>query len=201
MAYCKVKCCRYASSHVTVAHMCGKCGGYGHGQIECEDLLAVKQLSLFFHETVATHDQCTEPLCVNRITHTTAGHTCRLCDGLSGSHLRHCPDGLNAASISITDDPLSIGFDPRPNAESQNVLPGNYIMFYGGMGCFWYARNNPQNGGKMEYFFMHSDSYGQYGDDSSDIPRLRAFTESYRMQELRDDFANQLHLPDHEQST
>lgn len=195
MSYCRVKHCRYAATHTTVAHKCGTCGGYGHGQIECADPVAIRHLSFFFPETVAPDDQCSATLCSKRATHTTAGHTCRFCDGFSGRHLRHCPDGLNAASISITDDPLSIGFDPRPNAESQNVLPGNYIMFYGGMGCFWYARNNPQLGGTLEYFLMHSDSHGQYGDDSSDIPRLRAFTESYRMQEIRDDFANQVPIP------
>lgn len=27
MAYCKVGNCRYAATHTTVAHKCGKCGG------------------------------------------------------------------------------------------------------------------------------------------------------------------------------
>ena len=197
MAYCKVKHCRYAATHTTIAHKCGTCGGYGHGQIECNDLVAIRHLSFFFPETVASSVQCNAPLCSNRATHTTMGHTCRFCDVLfARGHLRNCPDGPNTGSISITDYPLSVGFDPRPNAESQNVLPGNYIMFYGGLGCFWYARNNPQTNGALEYFFLHSDSHGQYGDDTSDIPRLRAFTESYRMQEFRDDFANQVPVPD-----
>jgi hypothetical protein len=67
------------------------------------------------------------------------------------------------------------------------VLPGHYITFYGGMGCAWYARNNKITE-KLEYFFLHSDSRGQYGDDSSDIPRLRAFTNAYKLQQIRDDF-------------
>ena len=118
MAYCKVKNCRYAATHTTVAHKCGTCGGYGHGQIECVDPVAIRHLSFFFPETVAPDDRCGSPLCSNRATHTTAGHTCRYCDVFAGEHLRHCPNGLNAGSISITDDPLSIGFDPRPNAET-----------------------------------------------------------------------------------
>jgi len=98
----------------------------------------------------------------------------------------------------VTDDPLSIGFDPRPNAESQNIELGHYITFYGGMGCTWYARRNAMNGG-LEYFFMHSDCYGQYGEDTSDMPRMRAFIRGYKMQKNRDDFApeNQLNFDNH----
>jgi hypothetical protein len=64
------------------------------------------------------------------------------------------------------------------------------------MGCAWYARRNALNGGILEYFFMHSDCYGQYGDDSSDMPRMRSFIRGYKLQALRDDFSpeNQLNL-------
>ena len=191
MTYCKVNGCRYAATHTTVAHKCGTCGGYGHGQTECADHNLVRQLSFFFLETIDPSERCTAPLCSNRATHTTQGHACRFCDVFADGHLRHCPDRTDGAAVSITDDPLSIGFDPRPNAESQNILPGHYITFYGGMGCFWYARNNSQTN-LLEYFFLHSDSHGQYGDDSSDIPRMRAFTHMYKMQKFRDDFVNQV---------
>ena len=33
--YCKVNYCRYPDKHTTFGHRCGKCGGYGHGQMEC----------------------------------------------------------------------------------------------------------------------------------------------------------------------
>ena len=38
------------------------------------------------------------------------------------------------------------------------------------------------NNGTLEYFFMHSDSWGQYGEETSDVPRLRAFKENYEYQ-------------------
>jgi len=194
MAYCKVDGCRYAASHTTVAHRCGKCGGYGHGQVECENLLAIRNLSFYYQETIPFDERCTEPMCDNRASHTVDGHVCVLCDGICGAHLNRCPNGGNSR-VSVTDDPLSIGFDPRPNAESQNIEFGHYITFYGGMGCAWYARRNASNG-KLEYFFMHSDSYGQYGEYSSDVPRMRAFIRGYKMQEIRDDFSeeNQLNV-------
>lgn len=188
MAYCKVGNCRYAATHTTVAHKCGKCGGYGHGQIECGDLAAIKHLSFYFGETVALGDRCVVACCPNSATHTSEGHACAFCDCHNNLHLKRCPNNSSGSNhISITDDPLSIGFDPRPNAESQNVLPGHYITFYGGMGCAWYARNNKVTQ-ELEYFFLHSDSRGQYGNDSSDIPRLRAFTNAYKLQQIRDDF-------------
>lgn len=188
MAYCKVGNCRYADTHTTVGHKCGKCGGYGHGQIECGDLAAIRNLSFYFPETVAPEDRCSATFCPNSATHTTAGHVCAFCDCREDIHLKNCPNNVSGSTrVSITDDPLSIGFDPRPNAESQNIMPGHYITFYGGMGCAWYARNN-KNTNSLEYFFLHSDSRGQYGDDSSDIPRLRAFTDTYKLQVLRDDF-------------
>lgn len=189
MAYCKVDKCRYAATHTTVAHKCGKCGGYGHGQIECGDLAALKHLSFYFSETVALGDRCAVAWCPNSATHTSEGHVCAFCDCREDAHLKNCPNNIRngGTAVSVTDDPLSIGFDPRPNAESQNVLPGQYITFYGGMGCAWYARKNRVTE-DLEYFFLHSDARGQYGDDSSDIPRLRAFTNAYKLQVVRDDF-------------
>ena len=35
--YCKVNYCRFADKHTTFGHRCGKCGKYGHGQMECGD--------------------------------------------------------------------------------------------------------------------------------------------------------------------
>ena len=31
---------------------------------------------------------------------------------------------------------------------------------------------------------MHSDSWGQYGDDSSDLPRYNAFRENFELQKI-----------------
>ena len=36
---CKVSGCRYPSYHTTIAHRCGECNNYGHGQIECNNVL------------------------------------------------------------------------------------------------------------------------------------------------------------------
>ena len=46
------------------------------------------------------------------------------------------------------------------------------------MGCMWYIR---KNNNIDEYLFLHSDNMGQYGADTSDIPRLNAFIYEYKL--------------------
>ena len=93
------------------------------------------------------------------------------------NHTKNCPK----SGATILDDPNSIGFNPQQQAEESNILPGFYIDFYAGMGCYWYARNN---NGTLEFFFMHSDSWGQYGEDTSDLPRYNAFRENFELQKI-----------------
>jgi len=64
-------------------------------------------------------------------------------------------------------------------AEDSDIQPGFYIDIYAGMDNYWYARNN---NGTLEYIFMHSDSWGQHGEETSNVPRLRAFKEDYEYQ-------------------
>jgi hypothetical protein len=54
-----------------------------------------------------------------------------------------------------------------------------HVKMVGGMGCTWYARRNYPEG-NISLFFMHSDSWGQYGAGSDDRPALEAFLRGYR---------------------
>ena len=176
MVFCRVKGCQYSSTHVTVAHKCGNCGGYGHGKIECSNPEAIKVLGCYYMEKISKNKKCKIGGCKYKDRHTTEGHVCHYCDKLGiKNHTKNCPK----SGATILDDPNSIGFNPQQQAEESNILPGFYIDFYAGMGCYWYARNN---NGTLEFFFMHSDSWGQYGEDTSDVPRLRAFKEDYEYQ-------------------
>ena len=38
MNICKAINCRFKTTHITAGHKCGKCGKYGHGQVECGNL-------------------------------------------------------------------------------------------------------------------------------------------------------------------
>ena len=48
------------------------------------------------------------------------------------------------------------------------------------MGCTWLIRKNI-NTGNNEYLFMHSDNWGQYGEESSHLPRYKAFIYGYTL--------------------
>ena len=51
------------------------------------------------------------------------------------------------------------------------------------MGCCIYAkRNNKEEAFKL--FFMHNDSWGQYGIKTDDRPFLKLFTEDYTLVEI-----------------
>ena len=176
MVFCRVKGCQYSNTHVTVAHKCGNCGIFGHGKIECSNPEAIKVLGSSYMDKIPKNKKCKIGGCKYKDRHTIEGHTCHYCDKLGiKNHTKNCPK----SGATILDDPNSIGFNPQQQAEESNILPGFYIDFYAGMGCYWYARNN---NGTLEFFFMHSDSWGQYGEETSDVPRLRAFKENYEYQ-------------------
>ena len=172
--YCKVRGCRYEHEHITSHHQCGKCKLFGHGRLECSDENKKKELEIYFEDKMKFEQRCKIRDCIRKETHTTLGHCCRYC-GTRDKHLKQCPNNpINPTEILY--DPTSIGTDPRQNAEKLELKFNTYDSFSAGMGCTWYVRNNH---GNLEYCFIHSDSWGQYGEDTSDIPILNAFLEGY----------------------
>ena len=45
MSFCKVKGCKFKSSHVTLEHTCETCGKYGHGKGDCKKYHNIPKLS------------------------------------------------------------------------------------------------------------------------------------------------------------
>ncbi len=176
MVFCRVKGCNYPNTHVTSAHKCGNCQCYGHGKVECYNPESIKILGNYYMEKIPKNKKCKISGCKYKDRHTTEGHVCQYCDKLGiKNHTKNCPKN----GTKILDDPNMFGFNPQEQAEKSDILPGYYVEYYAGMGCYWFVRNNK---GILEYFFMHSDSWGQYGDDTSDIPRLKAFKEDFEYQ-------------------
>jgi hypothetical protein len=96
--------------------------------------------------------------------------TCEFCEK-TGSHTERCPN----AGFQVCD-PIE---DICPDFQfilNKCIPPSTYMEFYVGQGCAYYVRNN---NGTKEVFFLHCDSHGQYGDDTSDIPRYLAFIKGY----------------------
>jgi hypothetical protein len=104
--------------------------------------------------------------------------TCEFCKK-TGTHTERCPN----AGYHVCDPIEDIG--PDFQFITQPVIPPRmYMEFCVGQGCAYYVRNN---NGTKEIFFLHCDSHGQYGDDTSDIPRYRAFIQGYNKYNHTDD--------------
>jgi hypothetical protein len=90
----------------------------------------------------------------------------------TGIHTQRCPN----AGYNICDSIEDIGLDFQ-FILNKRIPPSTYMEFWVGQGCAYYVRNNK---GTKEIFFLHCDSHGQYGDDTSDIPRYLAFIKGYQ---------------------
>ena len=90
----------------------------------------------------------------------------------TGTHTERCPN----AGFQVCDPIEDIGPDFQ-FILNKRIPPNTYMEFWVGQGCAYYVRNNK---GAKEIFFLHCDSHGQYGDDTSDIPRYCAFIKGYQ---------------------
>ena len=77
MVGCRVKGCRFAYTHATRGHRCGRCYAYGHGVRECGDVAARAALRSYWDE--GADAPCTVPGCPAPRTHTAEAHYCARC--------------------------------------------------------------------------------------------------------------------------
>ena len=196
---CQVKNCRYSDSHVTCRHMCGSCHKYGHGILECGNDTMIENLKKSYNDRCSENICCIDD-CVDRTTHTTVGHSCLYCnsrnldsnkfnfkttdqlndrqyteENINYCHLKNCP--INGTNIIDNLNDVDIE-NMLKHTKVSDLKRGYYFLKQAGMGCMWFIRCNIDSG-NIEYLFMHSDCWGQYGDDSSDLPRYNAFTHRY----------------------
>jgi hypothetical protein len=89
--YCQVAECTYPSTHTTIAHRCGRCNVYGHGQLECRNPSLVADLRRFGADELPYNLYCTIAGCATRITHTNSSHHCRTCNERGTHSMVNCP--------------------------------------------------------------------------------------------------------------
>lgn len=176
MQYCKVFGCRYSTTHVTSSHQCGKCNMFGHGQRECQKIDLMKALQQDY-QTIPSGHMCEDSKCLYPYLHTTEGHCCLYCGNRDKTHKKFCPV---VDSTCITTNPHGTGLDITEEIKTIPIKIGHYLIKSAGMGCIWFVRNNNR---RIEYFFMHSDSWGQYGEDTNNVPRLNCFLHGYKLQQ------------------
>ena len=177
---CQVNSCRYKEEHTTKRHLCGTCKLHGHGQIECGDKNLIKALQIYEDDFI--YYPCYFIDCIDKHTHTNNGHSCLYCDARDpNNHLKYCPKNtFTIEGNNICDNLLDFNSTLLEYIEDVTMNPDEYMISDGGMGCTWLIRNNS---GTNEYLFMHSDSWGQYGEETSHLPRYKAFIYGYTLVE------------------
>ena len=87
---CKVAGCRFKDSHVTAGHICGTCKQFGHGQCECHNETAKRNLTKYLNDCLPGHSHCTRPKCAHKSLHKTSAHMCGVCGGFHSGY--NCPN-------------------------------------------------------------------------------------------------------------
>ena len=190
--YCLVKNCRFPMSHITQGHKC-ICGDYGHGQLECGNKTLINILTNTVYATnleLPKNLHCDIFGCKTQHTHTRESHVCEKCGEREKCSYNCEKNHVSALPIigEIFNNPqclFNIGFNGINNYEEQIekakqifATKTGKIFFcsYAGMGCHLFVKRNDINS-NIEIFFMHHDSWGQYG--YIDIPKLNAFINGY----------------------
>lgn len=167
--YCKVSGCRYSSSHTTRNHTCGKCKSYGHGQIECGNLSKISYLSQFNEDKLPSNKYCVILNCDSKEYHSSNAHHCKYCTKLHPeSSCAIQPYEKYKSQFNLSQSGIEETLTKFGN--------GTYIEWYMGMGCTLYIKNIL---GNYMALFMHSDDWGQYGQQTNLTPLYESFIDGY----------------------
>jgi len=198
--YCTIEGCQYKKYHMTNAHQCKICLGNHSESLHNIDLTSNPNANNNnINDTEYNEVECpicrtnnkikinqtiikglTEKCCVCldkeiEIFLPDCGHTC-IC--------KSCFDTMKVKKSNNINDKIS-NQDQLPDTilmEAKRKF-GNllnvYCILYAGMGCQWYIRKKGNQ--DIEGFFMHQDSWGQYGVASDDTPYLNTFINNYQI--------------------
>jgi len=143
--------------------------------MECGNDELVNELKIYKGNLI--RNPCKINNCLDPHTHTTRGHSCLYCDKREDIHLKNCPNyEVSTSENSVCDSLTNYDKDFTEQVRSIIINNNEYTSCHGGMGCTWFIRNN---NGYYEYLFMHSDCWGQYGEEVSHLPRYKAFIYGY----------------------
>lgn len=150
---CKVKYCRFSSFHTTKSHRCGRCGEFGHGQIECRHAEQKQELQQYFHEELPPDKWCKFDYCEYRKYHTTQSHYCKFC-----RELHHSINDCIYKDLTETESFLGNEYDLQTRFANFDNF---YVVNYAGMGNSLTIRKKR---GIIQSIYMDQSTWGQYGD-------------------------------------
>jgi hypothetical protein len=151
--------------------------------MECGNIEKINKLSTI-PSKIPEEYHCCIKVCKHKSSHTITGHQCINCKKYAHD-ITECPEKIYYKNCNAShfgqkyEDYLrkkNIKFDVREIlASHKNKI---YTRIYGGMGCLWFAKRKDVHK-KIKLFFMHSDSWGQYGKETSNVPNLEKFLNNY----------------------
>ena len=169
--------CRFSSTHTTRGHRCGTCGEMGHGVMECGTAIRIDNLKKYFGEQLPPDKHCTgeHEDAWDSFFHSDECHICVRCGE------RHLETDCYIQNVIELGDRFKqyhehLDYsDMIIHAKRQNR--DQVYKVYVGMGCFLYYKVpvNATTRYDILVFFVHSDSWGQYGEETSDVPKLDRF--------------------------
>ena len=128
-------------------------------------LITKSNLQVFIYDSLPPNLRCTIPGCYIPYYHTNEAHHCPKCEVRTNHSRQNCP--IKAIDLNRYPDIYT----------KLNSYDNVYFSQYAGMGCTEYIR---KKSGGIEMLFMHSDSWGQYGENTSDVDKLNSFIQNYK---------------------
>lgn len=187
---CKIANCKYKWSHTVAAHTCSHCGEREHDKNNCPKLTInldcpiCKTSNMITQEIIMNASQFKSDteccICMSNkanVYFKECNHVCICTDCCRILKPFNSPNTTNFEDSYVSESDL-----PEEILDSSRGLLQNnsnvYCCIYGGMGCQWYIRKTNNT---IQGFFMHSDSWGQYGPATDDRPKLDSFINGYTL--------------------
>ena len=188
--HCTMDWCLFRDSHTNRAHHCELCKG-NHSATDCPKVLtsSVTKVDIKLDcpicrteniipstqkKVYGISEEC--KVCLTNSIEMflpTCGHTCI------------CMECAHKLDKNVKQDDIDEEDDFGPGIKDKiNAIFGDqpgkvYTHDYGGMGCLLYYKRDDV-GQKLTSFFMHSDTWGQYGPDADCRPKLFRFLHGHR---------------------
>ena len=100
---CRVQGCRHPVTHVTSAHVCGRCHHMGHGRLECGSPGRIAALGACSDERMPPGtDPCAVAGGAQPWTHRTSAHHCTSCGARGGGAAACCGLSVDPPPVTLT---------------------------------------------------------------------------------------------------
>jgi hypothetical protein len=127
---CQAKECRFPDTHITMAHKCGTCGDYGHGQLECNNSHARQNLqNNYKNEKLPEVDHCNIDKCLYPWSHTRDAHHCGKCFERATHSINECSNNRVSRGFINNNVHNSIIKKKCPTCKQKSDVDLNFQIF------------------------------------------------------------------------